>query len=71
MSKSLGNVIDPRMVIEGGKNQKLEPPYGANPPALRSKPETCTPHLENSGPKTKGADVLHYTLQPQTPNLKA
>jgi len=30
MSKSLGNVIDPRMVIEGGKNQKLEPPYGAD-----------------------------------------
>lgn len=22
MSKSLGNVVDPRMVIEGGKNQK-------------------------------------------------
>lgn len=23
MSKSLGNVVDPRMVIEGGKNQKV------------------------------------------------
>ena len=30
MSKSLGNVIDPRMVIEGGKNQKQEPGYGAD-----------------------------------------
>nr|WP_275974239.1 isoleucine--tRNA ligase [Argonema galeatum] len=30
MSKSLGNVIDPAMVIEGGKNQKEEPPYGAD-----------------------------------------
>ncbi|MBD2185869.1 isoleucine--tRNA ligase [Planktothrix sp. FACHB-1355] len=30
MSKSLGNVIDPRVVIEGGKNQKEEPPYGAD-----------------------------------------
>ena len=30
MSKSLGNVIDPAIVIEGGKNQKLEPPYGAD-----------------------------------------
>ncbi|GMH36377.1 hypothetical protein BSKO_04245 [Bryopsis sp. KO-2023] len=30
MSKSLGNVIDPRKVIEGGKNQKQEPAYGAD-----------------------------------------
>ncbi|MEM1170638.1 MAG: isoleucine--tRNA ligase [Cyanobacteria bacterium P01_H01_bin.35] len=30
MSKSLGNVVDPSIVIEGGKNQKQEPPYGAD-----------------------------------------
>ncbi|HEY9635480.1 MAG TPA: isoleucine--tRNA ligase [Coleofasciculaceae cyanobacterium] len=30
MSKSLGNGIDPAVVIEGGKNQKEEPPYGAD-----------------------------------------
>jgi isoleucyl-tRNA synthetase len=30
MSKSLGNVVDPKIVIEGGKNQKEEPPYGAD-----------------------------------------
>ena len=30
MSKSLGNVVDPRMVIDGGKNAKQEPPYGAD-----------------------------------------
>ncbi|MEM8544052.1 MAG: isoleucine--tRNA ligase [Cyanobacteria bacterium P01_H01_bin.119] len=30
MSKSLGNVIDPRIVIEGGKNQKQDPAYGAD-----------------------------------------
>jgi isoleucyl-tRNA synthetase len=30
MSKSLGNVVDPAVVIEGGKNQKQEPPYGAD-----------------------------------------
>jgi isoleucyl-tRNA synthetase len=30
MSKSLGNGIDPAVVIEGGKNQKQEPPYGAD-----------------------------------------
>jgi len=30
MSKSLGNVVDPRVVIEGGKNQKQEPAYGAD-----------------------------------------
>lgn len=30
MSKSIGNVIDPMEVIEGGKNKKLEPAYGAD-----------------------------------------
>ncbi|MBD2214402.1 isoleucine--tRNA ligase [Nostoc linckia FACHB-104] len=30
MSKSLGNVIDPAAIIQGGKNQKEEPAYGAD-----------------------------------------
>ena len=30
MSKSIGNVVDPAVVIEGGKNQKEEPAYGAD-----------------------------------------
>jgi len=30
MSKSKGNVVDPAFVIEGGKNQKNEPGYGAD-----------------------------------------
>eukprot|EP00746_Dinoflagellata_sp_MGD_P067848 gnl/MRDRNA2_/MRDRNA2_28016_c0_seq1.p1 gnl/MRDRNA2_/MRDRNA2_28016_c0~~gnl/MRDRNA2_/MRDRNA2_28016_c0_seq1.p1 ORF type:complete len:1138 (-),score=206.72 gnl/MRDRNA2_/MRDRNA2_28016_c0_seq1:474-3887(-) len=30
MSKSIGNVIDPRIVIDGGKDQKKDPPYGAD-----------------------------------------
>jgi isoleucyl-tRNA synthetase len=30
MSKSLGNVVDPTVIINGGKNQKEEPPYGAD-----------------------------------------
>lgn len=30
MSKSVGNVVDPRTVIEGGKNQEQEPSYGAD-----------------------------------------
>jgi isoleucyl-tRNA synthetase len=30
MSKSLGNVVDPAIIIDGGKNQKEEPPYGAD-----------------------------------------
>ncbi|XP_059533768.1 isoleucine--tRNA ligase, mitochondrial [Myotis daubentonii] len=30
MSKSLGNVIDPDVVINGGKDQSKEPPYGAD-----------------------------------------
>lgn len=30
MSKSLGNIIEPATIIEGGKNQKEDPPYGAD-----------------------------------------
>ncbi len=30
MSKSLGNIVDPLVIINGGKNQKQEPPYGAD-----------------------------------------
>ncbi|XP_033101829.1 isoleucine--tRNA ligase, mitochondrial-like [Anneissia japonica] len=30
MSKSLGNVIDPNVIIHGGKNKKKEPAYGAD-----------------------------------------
>ncbi|GAB4212041.1 MAG: isoleucine--tRNA ligase [Synechococcales cyanobacterium] len=30
MSKSLGNVVDPMFLINGGKNQQMEPAYGAD-----------------------------------------
>ncbi len=30
MSKSLGNVVDPAILVEGGKNEKQEPAYGAD-----------------------------------------
>ncbi len=30
MSKSLGNVVDPVVLVEGGKNEKQEPAYGAD-----------------------------------------
>jgi isoleucyl-tRNA synthetase len=30
MSKSLGNVVDPAVLVEGGKNDKQEPAYGAD-----------------------------------------
>ncbi|MEO0395294.1 MAG: isoleucine--tRNA ligase [Cyanobacteria bacterium P01_A01_bin.137] len=30
MSKSIGNVVDPYEIIEGGKNKKQNPPYGAD-----------------------------------------
>ncbi len=30
MSKSIGNILEPAIIIEGGKNQKKEPPYGAD-----------------------------------------
>ena len=30
MSKSLGNVVDPNIIINGGNNKKTEPAYGAD-----------------------------------------
>lgn len=30
MSKSIGNIVDPNIIINGGKNQKTEPAYGAD-----------------------------------------
>ena len=30
MSKSLGNIVDPMMIINGGKDQKKDPAYGAD-----------------------------------------
>lgn len=30
MSKSLGNIVDPQVIIDGGKDQKKDPPYGAD-----------------------------------------
>ena len=30
MSKSVGNVVDPRKIIAGGNNQKTEPAFGAD-----------------------------------------
>jgi isoleucyl-tRNA synthetase len=30
MSKSLGNVVDPAVLVEGGRNEKQEPAYGAD-----------------------------------------
>ncbi len=30
MSKSVGNVVDPNIVIEGGKNKEKDPPYGVD-----------------------------------------
>lgn len=30
MSKSLGNIVDPASIIQGGKNQQQDPPYGAD-----------------------------------------
>ncbi|KGG16693.1 Isoleucyl-tRNA synthetase [Prochlorococcus sp. MIT 0602] len=30
MSKSLGNIVDPLVIINGGNNKKLDPPFGAD-----------------------------------------
>lgn len=30
MSKSLGNIVEPSLIVEGGKDKKKDPPYGAD-----------------------------------------
>ncbi|CAI0431624.1 unnamed protein product [Linum tenue] len=52
MSKSLGNVVDPRAIIEGGKNSRDEPAYGAD--VLR----LWVSSVDYSGDVMIGAQVL-------------
>lgn len=57
MSKSLGNVIDPMDVIEGGNNQKVEPPYGAD--VLRLWVASC----DYSGDVNMGPNIIKQTFE--------
>ena len=57
MSKSLGNVINPLQVIEGGNNKKLEPAYGAD--VLR----LWVASVDYSGDVNIGPNIIKQTFE--------
>lgn len=57
MSKSLGNVINPLQVIEGGINKKLEPAYGAD--VLR----LWVASVDYSGDVNIGPNIIKQTFE--------
>jgi isoleucyl-tRNA synthetase len=57
MSKSLGNVINPLQVIEGGNDKKLEPAYGAD--VLR----LWVASVDYSGDVNIGPNILKQTFE--------
>jgi isoleucyl-tRNA synthetase len=57
MSKSLGNVIDPAVVVEGGKDQTKQPGGGAD--ALR----LWVASVDYTGDVSIGPNVLAQTLE--------
>mmetsp|Transcript_7003 Transcript_7003/g.15470 ORF Transcript_7003/g.15470 Transcript_7003/m.15470 type:complete len:1084 (+) Transcript_7003:54-3305(+) len=57
MSKSLGNVVNPLQVIEGGNNKKLEPAYGAD--VLR----LWAASVDYSGDVSIGANIIKQTFE--------
>ncbi|KAL3928077.1 MAG: hypothetical protein SGARI_005144, partial [Bacillariaceae sp.] len=57
MSKSLGNVINPLQVIEGGNNKKLEPAYGAD--VLR----LWVASVDYSGDVSIGPNIIKQTFE--------
>ena len=57
MSKSLGNVVDPMQVIEGGNNKKLEPAYGAD--VLR----LWVASVDYSGDVCIGSNIIKQTFE--------
>eukprot|EP00578_Thalassiosira_sp_NH16_P010339 CAMPEP_0181104772 /NCGR_PEP_ID=MMETSP1071-20121207/15612_1 /TAXON_ID=35127 /ORGANISM="Thalassiosira sp., Strain NH16" /LENGTH=1088 /DNA_ID=CAMNT_0023188005 /DNA_START=250 /DNA_END=3516 /DNA_ORIENTATION=+ len=57
MSKSLGNVINPLQVIEGGNNKKLEPAYGAD--VLR----LWVASVDYAGDVRVGSNIIKQTFE--------
>lgn len=57
MSKSLGNVVNPLQVIEGGNNKKLEPAYGAD--VLR----LWAASVDYSGDVSIGSNIIKQTFE--------
>ncbi|KAL4238912.1 Isoleucine--tRNA ligase [Mactra antiquata] len=59
MSKSIGNVVDPNIVIKGGKNKDKEPSYGADVLRWWAALSNLQPHSTIG--KTK-LDAIHHDL---------
>ncbi|KAL9181571.1 hypothetical protein ACHAXT_010376 [Thalassiosira profunda] len=57
MSKSLGNVVNPLQVIEGGNNKKLEPAYGAD--VLR----LWVASVDYAGDVRVGSNIIKQTFE--------
>lgn len=57
MSKSVGNVVDPLFVIEGGNNKKLEPAYGAD--VLR----LWVASVDYTGDVRVGSNIIKQTFE--------
>jgi len=57
MSKSLGNVVSPRDIIEGGPNQKLKPGYGADTLRL------WVSGVDYSGDVCLGANIMKQVFE--------
>mmetsp|Transcript_7783 Transcript_7783/g.11199 ORF Transcript_7783/g.11199 Transcript_7783/m.11199 type:complete len:1048 (-) Transcript_7783:38-3181(-) len=57
MSKSLGNVVNPLMVIEGGNNKKKDPAYGAD--VLR----LWVASVDYSGDVCIGSNIIKQTFE--------
>jgi len=57
MSKSLGNVVNPLQIIEGGNNKKLEPAYGAD--VLR----LWVASVDYTGDSRVGTNIIKQTFE--------
>jgi isoleucyl-tRNA synthetase len=57
MSKSLGNVVDPVQIMDGGNNKKLEPAYGAD--VLR----LWVASVDYSGDVSIGPNIIKQTFE--------
>jgi isoleucyl-tRNA synthetase len=70
MSKSLGNVVDPNLVISGGKDLKAQPGYGADVLRLWVSSVNCTPSPSPPSPSPSAPSALAALLCHLSPHLR-